>query len=97
MPIGPSTDSCIMRDRNMSLNHNGKPPSISPFARPFGGPISVLTGVTRDFIGAFLACFFLGIYESAFFPVSSHLRISRTYSYGMAGCVVPPFEMVQAQ
>jgi hypothetical protein len=96
-PVGPSTNFCTIRDRNMFLNHIGKPSIHLPVCMALWGSHLRPTGVTRNFIGVLLACFFLGICESAFFPVSSHWRISRTRSHGMAGSIVPPFEMVQAQ
>jgi MFS family permease len=88
---------CIARDRNMFLNHIGKPSIYLPVCMVLWGLISVLTGVTRDFTGALLTRFFLGICECAFFPVSYHWQMFYTGSHGMAGSIVPPFEMVQTQ
>jgi hypothetical protein len=81
----------------MFLNHIGKPSIYLPVCMVLWGLISVLTGVTRDFTGALLTRFFLGICECAFFPVSCRWQVFCARSHGMAGSVVPPFEMVQAQ
>ena len=96
--VGPSTNFRTMRDRNTFLNHNGKPFTHLPVCTAlWGSHLHRDRSHPRLHWGFFLACFFLGICESAFFPVSSHRRIPYTYSYGMAGSVVSPFEMVQAQ
>ena len=66
--VRPSTNFCTLRDRNVFLNHTKKPSIYLPFARPFGGPISVLTGVTRDFIGAFFSVLLLVYLRIRVFP-----------------------------
>ena len=80
----------------MFLNHIGKRSVYLPVCMALWGFISILTGIPHDCVGALLACF-LGICECAFFPVSYHWGIFRTSSHEMAGSLVPPFEMVQAQ
>ena len=81
----------------MFLNHIGKPSVYLPACMALWGLISVLTGVTHDFVGALLTRFFLGICESTFLPVSYHWRVFRAYSNGMSGCRVPSFKVVQTQ
>ncbi|CAE6472001.1 unnamed protein product [Rhizoctonia solani] len=53
---------------NMFLNYIGKPSLYLPVCMLIWGMISVLTGVTHNFVGALLTRFFLGFVEAAFFP-----------------------------
>ncbi|CAE6468789.1 unnamed protein product [Rhizoctonia solani] len=53
---------------NMFLNYIGKPSLYLPACMLIWGMISVLTGVTHNFVGALLTRFFLGFVEAAFFP-----------------------------
>ncbi|KAF8604467.1 MFS general substrate transporter [Ceratobasidium sp. AG-I] len=53
---------------NMFLNYIGKPSIYLPCCMMIWGMISVLTGITHNFIGALLTRFFLGFVEAAFFP-----------------------------
>nr|XP_018259832.1 MFS transporter [Kwoniella dejecticola CBS 10117]OBR81990.1 MFS transporter [Kwoniella dejecticola CBS 10117] len=53
---------------NMLLNRIGRPSLYLPAAMLVWGMISVLTGITKDFVGALLTRFFLGIIEAAFLP-----------------------------
>ncbi|KAF9263455.1 MFS general substrate transporter [Marasmius fiardii PR-910] len=53
---------------NMFLNWIGKPSIYLPVCILIWGMISVLTGVTHNFVGALLTRFFLGFVEAAFFP-----------------------------
>ena len=53
----------------MFLNHMGKPSIYLPVCMALWGLISVLTGVTHNFVGVLSARFFLGICESTFLPV----------------------------
>lgn len=79
----------------MFLNHIGKPSLYLPICMVLWGLISVLIGVAHNFVGAVLARFFLGICESAFFPVWFHRRMFRVCSYDITGCLAPPLEVVQ--
>ena len=95
--VKPFADFCASRDRNMFLSHIRKPTVYLLVCIVYWGPISILTGVTHDLVGALLTRFFLGICECVFFPVSHHWRMFCECSHGMAESLVPPFEMVQAQ
>lgn len=53
---------------NMFLNYIGKPSLYLPACMAVWGIISVLTGITHNFVGALLTRFFLGFVEAAFFP-----------------------------
>ncbi|KAK1224397.1 hypothetical protein PQX77_012693 [Marasmius sp. AFHP31] len=53
---------------NMFLNWIGRPSLYLPACMLLWGLISVLTGVTHNFVGALLTRFFLGFVEAAFFP-----------------------------
>ncbi|ESK97617.1 sugar transporter [Moniliophthora roreri MCA 2997] len=53
---------------NMYLNWIGKPSIYLPACMLIWGMISILTGITRNFVGALLTRFFLGFVEAAFFP-----------------------------
>ncbi|KAF9058157.1 sugar transporter [Panaeolus papilionaceus] len=53
---------------NMFLNWIGKPSLYLPACMIVWGVISVLTGITHNFVGALLTRFFLGFIEAAFFP-----------------------------
>ncbi|PPR06575.1 hypothetical protein CVT24_001756 [Panaeolus cyanescens] len=53
---------------NMFLNWIGKPSWYLPACMVVWGVISVLTGITHNFLGALLTRFFLGFIEAAFFP-----------------------------
>ncbi|CCO32097.1 putative transporter C1039,04 [Rhizoctonia solani AG-1 IB] len=53
---------------NIFLNYIGKPSLYLPVCMLIWGMISVLTGITHNFIGALLTRFFLGFVEAAFFP-----------------------------
>ncbi|KAH9904229.1 MFS general substrate transporter [Epithele typhae] len=53
---------------NMLLNFMGKPSLYLPICMIIWGVISILTGITNDFVGALLTRFFLGFVEAAFFP-----------------------------
>ena len=59
-------------NRNLLLNHLGKPSIYLPGCMALWGLVSVLIGVTHNCTGVMLTRFFLGIFESAFFPVSCH-------------------------
>ncbi|EJD01173.1 sugar transporter [Fomitiporia mediterranea MF3/22] len=53
---------------NMFLNYIGKPSIYLPACMVVWGTISILTGVTTNFVGALMTRFFLGFVEAAFFP-----------------------------
>ncbi|WWC72678.1 uncharacterized protein I206_106642 [Kwoniella pini CBS 10737] len=53
---------------NMLLNRIGRPSLYLPAAMVIWGMISVLTGITKNFVSALLTRFFLGIIEAAFLP-----------------------------
>ncbi|KAG9101248.1 hypothetical protein FS749_008921 [Ceratobasidium sp. UAMH 11750] len=53
---------------NIFLNYIGKPSIYLPVCMLIWGMISVLTGITHNFVGALLTRFFLGFVEAAFFP-----------------------------
>ena len=54
----------------MFLNRIGKPSIYLPACSILWGLMSVLIGVTHNFVSVLLTRFFLGICESAFYPVS---------------------------
>ncbi|KAL0950044.1 hypothetical protein HGRIS_010052 [Hohenbuehelia grisea] len=64
---------------NMFLNWIGKPSIYLPACMIVWGMISVLTGITKDFVGALLTRFFLGFVEAAFFPGALFL-LSKWYT-----------------
>ncbi|WVW80570.1 hypothetical protein I302_102556 [Kwoniella bestiolae CBS 10118] len=53
---------------NMLLNRIGRPSLYIPAAMLVWGMISVLTGITKNFVGALLTRLFLGMVEAAFLP-----------------------------
>ncbi|OCB84400.1 MFS general substrate transporter [Sanghuangporus baumii] len=53
---------------NMLLNCIGRPSIYLPVCMVLWGVISILTGITDNFIHALLTRFFLGFVEAAFFP-----------------------------
>ncbi|KAJ7283701.1 MFS general substrate transporter [Mycena rebaudengoi] len=53
---------------NMFLNWIGRPSRYLPACMVIWGIISILTGITTNFVGALLTRFFLGFVEAAFFP-----------------------------
>ncbi|KII94823.1 hypothetical protein PLICRDRAFT_33639 [Plicaturopsis crispa FD-325 SS-3] len=63
---------------NMFLNYIGKPSLYLPACMVVWGVISLLTGITTNFVGALLTRFFLGFVEAAFFPGSLFL-LSKWY------------------
>ncbi|EPT03628.1 hypothetical protein FOMPIDRAFT_86900 [Fomitopsis schrenkii] len=63
---------------NMILNYIGKPSLHLPICMIVWGVISILTGITKNFVGALLTRFFLGFMEAAFFPGALFL-ISKWY------------------
>ncbi|KAI0751563.1 MFS general substrate transporter [Daedaleopsis nitida] len=69
---------------NMLLNHIGKPSLYLPACMMVWGTISILTGITNDFIGALLTRFFLGFVEAAFFPGALFL-LSKWYKRSELG------------
>ncbi|EJF62792.1 sugar transporter [Dichomitus squalens] len=69
---------------NMFLNRLGKPSIYLPTAMALWGVINILTGITKDFVGALLARFFLGFVEAAFFPGTLFL-LSKWYKRGELG------------
>ncbi|TFY60003.1 hypothetical protein EVJ58_g5425 [Rhodofomes roseus] len=69
---------------NMILNYVGKPSLHLPFCMIVWGVISILTGITHNFVGALLTRFFLGFMEAAFFPGALFL-ISKWYKRSELG------------
>ncbi|KIP07693.1 hypothetical protein PHLGIDRAFT_127467 [Phlebiopsis gigantea 11061_1 CR5-6] len=69
---------------NMVLNYLGKPSLQLPICMMLWGMMSVLTGVTKNFIGALLTRFFLGFVEAAFFPGALFL-LSKWYKRNELG------------
>lgn len=69
---------------NMILNHMGKPSLQLPLCMIIWGILSILTGITKNFVGALLTRFFLGFMEAAFFPGSLFL-ISKWYKRSETG------------
>ncbi|KAF5387819.1 hypothetical protein D9615_000371 [Tricholomella constricta] len=69
---------------NMFLNWIGKPSLYLPFCMIIWGMISVLTGITHNFVGALLTRFFLGFVEAAFFPGALFL-LSKWYKRSELG------------
>ncbi|KAF8076337.1 MFS general substrate transporter [Lyophyllum atratum] len=69
---------------NMFLNWIGKPSLYLPFCMIIWGMISVLTGITHNFVGALLTRFFLGFVEAAFFPGALFL-LSKWYKRNELG------------
>ncbi|KAI0921672.1 hypothetical protein AcW1_004425 [Taiwanofungus camphoratus] len=69
---------------NMILNYMGKPSLHLPICMIIWGVISILTGITKNFVGALLTRFFLGFMEAAFFPGALFL-ISKWYKRSELG------------
>ncbi|EGN94397.1 hypothetical protein SERLA73DRAFT_77799 [Serpula lacrymans var. lacrymans S7.3] len=69
---------------NMFLNWMGRPSIYLPACMSIWGVISILTGVTENFVGALLTRFFIGFVEAAFFPGALFL-ISRWYKRDEVG------------
>ncbi|RDB22569.1 hypothetical protein Hypma_010246 [Hypsizygus marmoreus] len=69
---------------NMFLNWMGKPSLYLPCCIIIWGVISVLTGITTNFVGALLTRFFLGFVEAAFFPGALFL-LSKWYKRNELG------------
>ncbi|KZT72522.1 MFS general substrate transporter [Daedalea quercina L-15889] len=69
---------------NMILNHIGKPSLHLPICMIVWGVLSILTGITKNFVGALLTRFFLGFMEAAFFPGALFL-ISKWYKRSELG------------
>ncbi|KAF8586689.1 MFS general substrate transporter [Ramaria rubella] len=64
---------------NMLLNWLGKPSLYLPVCMMVWGMLSILTGITKNFVGALLTRFFLGFVEAAFFPGALFL-LSKWYT-----------------
>ncbi|EIW75723.1 sugar transporter [Coniophora puteana RWD-64-598 SS2] len=69
---------------NMFVNKTGRPALVLPIFMMIWGMISILTGISKDFVGALLTRFFLGFVEAAFFPGSLFL-ISKWYKRNEVG------------
>ncbi|EMD40846.1 hypothetical protein CERSUDRAFT_131167 [Gelatoporia subvermispora B] len=69
---------------NMFLNFIGKPSLQLPICMMVWGTMSILTGITKNFVGALLTRFFLGFVEAAFFPGALFL-ISKWYKRSELG------------
>ncbi|KIJ64094.1 hypothetical protein HYDPIDRAFT_40740 [Hydnomerulius pinastri MD-312] len=69
---------------NMFMNWVGRPSIYLPSCMIVWGVISILTGITKNFVGALLTRFFLGFVEAAFFPGSLFL-ISKWYKRNEVG------------
>ncbi|KAI0347085.1 MFS general substrate transporter [Trametopsis cervina] len=69
---------------NMLLNRWAKPSLQLPLCMVMWGAVSVLTGVTNNFVGALLTRFFCGFLEAAFFPGALFL-LSKWYKRGELG------------
>ncbi|KAI0368084.1 MFS general substrate transporter [Pilatotrama ljubarskyi] len=69
---------------NMFLNFIGKPSLYLPGCMMVWGTLSILTGITNNFVGALLTRFFLGFVEAAFFPGALFL-ISKWYKRSELG------------
>ncbi|CAE6517932.1 unnamed protein product [Rhizoctonia solani] len=69
---------------NIFLNYIGKPSLYLPVCMLIWGMISVLTGITHNFVGALLTRFFLGFVEAAFFPGALFL-LSKWYKRNELG------------
>ncbi|KNZ79845.1 hypothetical protein J132_08503 [Termitomyces sp. J132] len=69
---------------NMFLNWIGRPSLYLPACMIVWGTISVLTGITHNFVGALLTRFFLGFVEAAFFPGALFL-LSKWYKKNELG------------
>ncbi|KAL5507991.1 hypothetical protein ACEPAH_5609 [Sanghuangporus vaninii] len=69
---------------NMFLNYIGKPSLYLPACMTIWGTISILTGVTTNFVGALMTRFFLGFVEAAFFPGALFL-LSKWYKRNELG------------
>ncbi|KAI0729325.1 MFS general substrate transporter [Fomitopsis betulina] len=69
---------------NMMLNHIGRPSLHLPICMIIWGVLSILTGITKNFVGALLTRFFLGFMEAAFFPGALFL-ISKWYKRNELG------------
>lgn len=64
---------------NMIVQYTGRPSLWLPFCMSIWGTISILTGITHNFVGALLTRFFLGFVEAAFFPGALFL-LSKWYT-----------------
>jgi hypothetical protein len=51
---------------NMIVQYTGRPSLWLPFCMSIWGTISILTGITHNFVGALLTRFFLGFVEVSF-------------------------------
>ncbi|TBU39516.1 MFS general substrate transporter [Dichomitus squalens] len=69
---------------NMCLNYLGKPSIYLPTCMVIWGIISILTGITKNFVSALLTRFFLGFIEAAFFPGALFL-LSKWYKRSELG------------
>ncbi|KAF9223222.1 MFS general substrate transporter [Gyrodon lividus] len=69
---------------NMFMNWVGRPSIYLPSCMIVWGVISILTGVTKNFVGALVTRFFLGFVEAPFFPGSLFL-ISKWYKRNEIG------------
>ncbi|THH03892.1 hypothetical protein EW145_g5920 [Phellinidium pouzarii] len=75
---------------NMFLNYIGRPSLYIPACMMIWGTISILTGITKTFVGALLTRFFLGFVEAAFLPGSLFL-LSKWYrreELGLRICIL---------
>ncbi|KAL7417111.1 MFS general substrate transporter [Mrakia frigida] len=63
---------------NIIVQSTGRPSRFLPLCMAVWGVISILTGITHNFVGALLTRFFLGFVEAAFFP-GAILLISNWY------------------
>ncbi|TFK55471.1 MFS general substrate transporter [Heliocybe sulcata] len=69
---------------NMFLNYMGRPSLYLPSCMIIWGTLSILTGITKNFVGALLTRFFLGFVEAAFFPGALFL-LSKWYKRSELG------------
>ncbi|KZT29316.1 MFS general substrate transporter [Neolentinus lepideus HHB14362 ss-1] len=69
---------------NMFLNYIGRPSLYLPVCMMVWGTLSILTGITKNFVGALLTRFFLGFVEAAFFPGALFL-LSKWYKRSELG------------
>ncbi|KDQ28473.1 hypothetical protein PLEOSDRAFT_1105130 [Pleurotus ostreatus PC15] len=68
---------------NMFMNYIGKPSIYLPSCAVLWGVISMLSGITRNFVGALLCRFFIGFVEASFVPGALFL-LSKWYKRGKA-------------
>jgi MFS family permease len=64
---------------NLIVQYTGRPSLWLPCCMAVWGGISILTGITHNFVGALLTRFFLGFCEAAFFP-GAILLLSNWYT-----------------